>query len=107
MPRRSTSELYQRYLNLSAVAGVESITVDQDRGAELWDVDGTKYLDCFAGKRRRSPERWGTSPNAVYRRLWERRRGERDMHPHRLEAIDESAFLLTIGGVTAHTDAAS
>ena len=30
-----------------------------------------------------------------------------DMHPHRLEAIDESAFLLTIGGVTAHTDAAS
>ena len=26
---------------------------------------------------------------------------------HRLEAIDESAFLLTIGGVTAHTDAAS
>lgn len=27
--------------------------------------------------------------------------------PHRLEAIDESAFLLTIGGGTASTDAAS
>jgi quercetin dioxygenase-like cupin family protein len=27
--------------------------------------------------------------------------------PRSVEAIDESAFLLTIGGVTAHTDAAS
>jgi 4-aminobutyrate aminotransferase-like enzyme len=45
----STSELYQRYLALSTVAGVKSITVDQGRAAELWDVDGTKYLDCFAG----------------------------------------------------------
>ncbi|HEY8675201.1 MAG TPA: aspartate aminotransferase family protein [Candidatus Dormibacteraeota bacterium] len=46
---KSTSELYQRYLTLSAVASVEPITVDHGRGAELWDVDGTKYLDCFAG----------------------------------------------------------
>jgi quercetin dioxygenase-like cupin family protein len=27
--------------------------------------------------------------------------------PHSVEAIDESAFLLTIGGVTAHTNVAS
>ncbi|GAC1577009.1 MAG: aminotransferase class III-fold pyridoxal phosphate-dependent enzyme [Candidatus Dormibacteria bacterium] len=45
----STPALYQRYLNLSSVAGVEPITVDRGRGAELWDVDGTRYLDCFAG----------------------------------------------------------
>ena len=46
---RSASELYQRYLNLSPVAGVEPITVERGRGAELWDVDGRRYLDCFAG----------------------------------------------------------
>ena len=45
----STAELYQRYLTLSPVAGVEPITVDHGHGAELWDVDGTRYLDCFAG----------------------------------------------------------
>jgi 4-aminobutyrate aminotransferase/(S)-3-amino-2-methylpropionate transaminase len=45
----STAELYRRYVNLSALAGVEPITVDHGRGAELWDVDGTRYLDCFAG----------------------------------------------------------
>ncbi|MGH7722468.1 MAG: aspartate aminotransferase family protein [Candidatus Dormibacteria bacterium] len=45
----STAELYRRHLNLSAVAGVEPITIDHGRGAELWDVDGTRYLDCFAG----------------------------------------------------------
>jgi 4-aminobutyrate aminotransferase / (S)-3-amino-2-methylpropionate transaminase / 5-aminovalerate transaminase len=40
---------FLRYVNLSAVAGVEPITVDHGSGAELWDVDGRRYLDCFAG----------------------------------------------------------
>jgi 4-aminobutyrate aminotransferase len=45
----SAVERFLRYVNLSAVAGVEPITVDRGRGAELWDVDGKQYLDCFAG----------------------------------------------------------
>ena len=51
MPTLSTTsaEDFLRYVNLSAVAGVEPITVDRGRGAELWDVDGRRYLDCFAG----------------------------------------------------------
>lgn len=45
----TSTERYLRYVNLSAVAGVEPITVEHGRGAELWDIDGRRYLDCFAG----------------------------------------------------------
>ncbi|HSP65718.1 MAG TPA: aspartate aminotransferase family protein [Candidatus Deferrimicrobium sp.] len=45
----TAAETFLRYVNLSSVAGVEPITVDHGSGAELWDVDGRRYLDCFAG----------------------------------------------------------
>jgi 4-aminobutyrate aminotransferase / (S)-3-amino-2-methylpropionate transaminase / 5-aminovalerate transaminase len=45
----TSAEKFLRYVNLSAVAGVEPVTVDRGRGAELWDVDGRRYVDCFAG----------------------------------------------------------
>ncbi len=45
----AAADAFLRYVNLSSVAGVEPITVDRGAGAELWDVDGRRYLDCFAG----------------------------------------------------------
>ena len=45
----TAADAFLRYVNLSSVAGVEPITVDRGAGAELWDVDGRRYLDCFAG----------------------------------------------------------
>ena len=42
-------DAFLRYVNLSSVAGVEPIAIDHGSGAELWDVDGKRYLDCFAG----------------------------------------------------------
>ncbi len=45
----TSAERFLRYVNLSAVGGVEPIAVDRGKGAELWDVDGRRYLDCFAG----------------------------------------------------------
>ena len=43
------AEAFLRYVNLSSVAGVEPITIHRGSGAELWDVEGRRYLDCFAG----------------------------------------------------------
>jgi 4-aminobutyrate aminotransferase / (S)-3-amino-2-methylpropionate transaminase / 5-aminovalerate transaminase len=45
----SAADKFLRYVNLSAVAGVEPIVVARGSGAALWDVDGRTYLDCFAG----------------------------------------------------------
>ncbi|MDQ6847715.1 MAG: aspartate aminotransferase family protein [Candidatus Dormibacteraeota bacterium] len=45
----TAADAFLRYVNLSSVAGVEPIAVDHGSGAELWDVDGKRYLDCFAG----------------------------------------------------------
>ena len=45
----TSAEKFLRYVNLSAVGGVEPMAVDRGKGAELWDVDGRRYLDCFAG----------------------------------------------------------
>ncbi len=45
----TAADAFLRYVNLSSVAGVEPIAVERGRGAELWDVDGRRYLDCFAG----------------------------------------------------------
>ncbi|MGH7775690.1 MAG: aspartate aminotransferase family protein [Candidatus Dormibacterales bacterium] len=47
--RSQTVERYERFVNLSSVAGVEPVVVARGRGAELWDVDGRAYVDCFAG----------------------------------------------------------
>ena len=47
--RAQAVERYQRYVNLSSLAGVEPVVVDRARGAELWDQDGRRYVDCFAG----------------------------------------------------------
>ncbi|MDQ3657448.1 MAG: aminotransferase class III-fold pyridoxal phosphate-dependent enzyme, partial [Chloroflexota bacterium] len=40
---------YRRYVNTSFVASVEPVVVDRAEGATVWDVDGTEYIDCFAG----------------------------------------------------------
>jgi len=45
----ATSDLYQRYMNLSSVGAVEPLIVDHARGAVIWDEDGKQYVDCFGG----------------------------------------------------------
>lgn len=40
---------YKEYVTTSFVAALEPIVVDRAEGAKIWDVDGTEYLDCFAG----------------------------------------------------------
>jgi 4-aminobutyrate aminotransferase len=42
-------ENYRDFVNTSFLAGIEPIVVDHAKGAELWDVHGERYLDCFAG----------------------------------------------------------
>jgi 4-aminobutyrate aminotransferase len=44
-----TIELYDKYVTTSFVAALEPVVVDRAEGAKLWDVDGTEYIDCFAG----------------------------------------------------------
>lgn len=45
----TVSERYQRYVNLSAVGGLEPISIVRAQGAQVWDSQGRDYLDCFAG----------------------------------------------------------
>jgi len=45
----STADKYARYVNLSSIAGLEPITIARGRGAELWDTEGRRFVDCFAG----------------------------------------------------------
>jgi 4-aminobutyrate aminotransferase / (S)-3-amino-2-methylpropionate transaminase / 5-aminovalerate transaminase len=40
---------YREYVNTSFVASIEPVVVDRAEGARIWDVDGTEYIDCFAG----------------------------------------------------------
>lgn len=40
---------YQKYVATSFVASVEPVVVDHAEGSRVWDVDGTEYIDCFAG----------------------------------------------------------
>jgi 4-aminobutyrate aminotransferase len=42
-------EQYRRYVNTSFVAGIEPVVVARAEGTTIWDADGTRYLDCFAG----------------------------------------------------------
>jgi 4-aminobutyrate aminotransferase len=44
-----TIDLYGKYVTTSFVASIEPVVVDRAEGAKLWDVDGTEYIDCFAG----------------------------------------------------------
>jgi 4-aminobutyrate aminotransferase len=44
-----TISRYKEYVTTSFVAALEPIVVERAEGARLWDVDGTEYLDCFAG----------------------------------------------------------
>lgn len=45
----NTIEKYQRYLTTSFVASVEPVVFDHAEGATVVDVDGKRYIDCFAG----------------------------------------------------------
>jgi 4-aminobutyrate aminotransferase len=40
---------YHDYVNTSFVASIEPVVIDRAEGTHVWDVDGTEYLDCFAG----------------------------------------------------------
>ena len=44
-----TVEKYRRYVNTSALAAVEPITVDSARGATVTATDGTEYTDLYSG----------------------------------------------------------
>ena len=44
-----TVEKYRRYVNTSALAGVEPITVERARGATVTATDGTEYTDLYSG----------------------------------------------------------
>jgi len=44
-----TVEKYRRYVNTSALAGVEPITVESARGATVTATDGTEYTDLYSG----------------------------------------------------------
>jgi len=44
-----TVEKYRRYVNTSAVKGIEPIVVERAEGAVVTDRDGREFLDCFAG----------------------------------------------------------
>ena len=45
----NTVEKYRRYVNTSALAGVEPITVESARGATVTATDGTEYTDLYSG----------------------------------------------------------
>src|SRR6202790_3353687 len=45
----NTVEKYRRYVNTSALAGVEPITVESARGATVTATDGTEYADLYSG----------------------------------------------------------
>ena len=44
-----TIERYKQFVSTSFVAAVEPVVVGKAEGATIWDVDGTEYIDCFAG----------------------------------------------------------
>ena len=44
-----TIDRYGKYVTTSFVASLEPVVVDRAEGAKIWDVDGTEYIDCFAG----------------------------------------------------------
>ena len=45
----ATISNYRDYVTTSFVAAVEPVAVARAEGATVWDEDGTRYIDCFAG----------------------------------------------------------
>ena len=45
----NTVEKYRHYVNTSALAGVEPITIESARGATVTATDGTEYTDLYSG----------------------------------------------------------
>ena len=49
MGHDETIATYREHVMSSFVAAIEPIVVDRAEGSYLWDVDGTRYVDAFAG----------------------------------------------------------
>jgi len=45
----NTVEKYDNYVNISMVAAVQPVVFDRAKGALVYDEDGRRYIDCFAG----------------------------------------------------------
>lgn len=45
----NTMEKYKEYVNTSMLAAVEPVVFERGRGALVFDENGQKYIDCFAG----------------------------------------------------------
>ncbi len=45
----NTVEKYREYVNTSMLVGVEPLVFDRAKGALVFDENGQKYIDCFAG----------------------------------------------------------
>src|SRR6185437_4099711 len=44
-----TIQKYQEFIITSFVKAIQPIVIDKASGATVTDVDGRKYIDCFAG----------------------------------------------------------
>ena len=45
----NTIEKYNNYVNISMVAAVQPVVFDRAKGALVYDENGRRYIDCFAG----------------------------------------------------------
>ncbi|MFC1950266.1 aspartate aminotransferase family protein [Chloroflexota bacterium] len=45
----NTVEKYNKYVNTSMVAAVQPVVFDRAKGALVYDENGQRYIDCFAG----------------------------------------------------------
>ncbi|GAI44902.1 unnamed protein product, partial [marine sediment metagenome] len=45
----NTVEKYDNYVNISMVAAVQPVVFDHAEGAMVYDEDGRRFIDCFAG----------------------------------------------------------
>jgi 4-aminobutyrate aminotransferase len=45
----NTIEKYNNYVNISMVAAVQPVVFDHAEGAIVYDEDGRRFIDCFAG----------------------------------------------------------
>jgi 4-aminobutyrate aminotransferase/(S)-3-amino-2-methylpropionate transaminase len=45
----SIKEKYDKYVNTYMVKRMEDVVVDRAEGAVMYDINGNKYIDCFAG----------------------------------------------------------
>ncbi len=42
-------EKYKKYINLHMVKGIADVVVDRAEGSTIYDINGSKYIDCFSG----------------------------------------------------------